>query len=155
MNLAEVMGWFFVVLITAIVVGCVLLLNVSIESVLPAAVDLGATPKSVEVVSAGVVKIVTSSLLFILSYGLLRFAVGYFRFSAKAESVKEKAESLLASGNSDQIQAIKLWQDYHLARAAAPLIPNWTWRLREKKLNALWRDYMCEAGETPASVAEK
>ena len=155
MNLAEVMGWFFVVLIAAIIVGCVLLLNASIESVLPAAVNPGATPKSVEVVSAGVVKIVTSSLLFILSYGLLRFAVGYFWFSAKAESVKEKAESLLASGNGDEIQAIKLWQDYHLARAAAPLIPNWAWRLRERKLNALWRNYMCEATGTPGSVAEK
>jgi hypothetical protein len=150
MNLAEVMGWCFVVLIAAIIAGCVLLLNISIESVLPAVVNPETAPKTLEVVSAGVVKIVTSSLLFILSYGLLRSAVGYFRFSAKAEKVKEKAESLLGSGNSDEIQAIKLWQDYHLARAEAPLIPNWAWRLREKKLNALWRNYMCEASEKPA-----
>jgi hypothetical protein len=152
MNLAESMGWCFVVLISAIIAGCILLLNVSIESVLASAGSPDSTPKILEVVSAGVVKIVTSLLLFILSYGLLRLAVGYFRFGAAAESVKEKAENLLGAGNSDEIQAIKLWQDYHLARAEAPLIPNWAWRLREKKLNALWRDYMCEISAKPASA---
>jgi hypothetical protein len=146
-HLAEVMGWLFGLLIAAIVVGCVVLLNVSIESVTPAleAAPAAQHPEAtVDVVSGSVVKIVTSLVLFVLSYGLLRYAASYFAFSHKAKEIKEKAEAFLKNDLADEIQAIKLWQDYHLARASAPLLPNWVWRVREKKLNSLWRAYMCD-----------
>lgn len=154
MHLAEVMGWVFVALIVTIIAGCLILLDVSIGSVLTTADSSASGQKTVEVVSAGIVKIVTASLLFILSYGLLRFAVGYFGFSSKSKTIREKVQSVLDAGNSDVIQAIKLWQDYHLARSTAPLLPNWLWRLREKKLNALWKDYMCsmEREAAPAPI---
>jgi hypothetical protein len=150
MHLAESMAWAFTTLIIVIIVGCIILLNVSIES-LPPTVSLASTTqavqgmqKAVDVVNASVVKIVTSSFLFIVSYGLLRFATGYFSFSNKSKEVREKAETLLEGNYYDQLSAIKLWQDYHLARAAAPLLPGWIWRIREKKLNVLFAAYLQE-----------
>jgi hypothetical protein len=145
-HLSEAMGWFFGVLIAVIIVGCVVLLNLSIESVTPAlqASPAAGSQPTVDVVSASIVKIVTSLVLFVLSYGLLRYAAGYFVFSHKSKEIKEKAEGLLQNDVADQVQAIKLWQDYHLARAGAPLLPNWIWKVREGKLNSLWRGYMCD-----------
>lgn len=154
MHLAESMWWIFVSAIVAIFFGCIVLLNVSIENVSQAPAQATSSqaqaaaasgvvsPVVSKAVSAGVVKVVTSAILFVFSYGLFRFAVGYYSFSAKSKQIKEKAELLLESGSADQIQAVKLWQDYHLAREAAPLLPTWIWKLRQKKLNALWRAYV-------------
>jgi hypothetical protein len=143
-HLSETMGWLFAGLIVLIIIGCIVLLNVSIDTITPAvaaAAEAGGSRSAVEVVSASVVKVVTSLVLFILTYGLLRYSTGYFSFSLKAKSVKERAEALLENNALSEIHAIKLWQDYHLARLAAPLLPNWVWRLREKKLNELWQEY--------------
>lgn len=148
MHLAESMFWVFAILIVLIIVGCILLLNVSIQSLPPTVSSVGATQaaqgmqKAVDVVSVSVVKIVTSSLLFIVSYGLLRFATGYFLFSSKSKQVRDKAETLLDGNSDDEVSAIKLWQDYHLARAGAPLLPTWIWQIREKKLNVLFAAYL-------------
>ena len=84
---------------------------------------------------------VSAAKLFIVSYGLIRLAVGYFSFSQKSKQIKEKAESLLEVQCDKEVSAIKLWQDYHLSRASAPLLPTWIWWLREKKLNALFKAY--------------
>ncbi|HSH37964.1 MAG TPA: hypothetical protein VK993_04190 [Chthoniobacterales bacterium] len=154
-HLSETMGWLFTGLIVLIIIGCVVLLNVSIDTITPAvsaAAEAGGGGSAVAVVSASVVKIVTSFVLFILTYGVLRYAAGYFSFSLKAKSVKERAEALLENNALSDIHAIKLWQDYHLARAAAPLLPNWVWRVREKKLNELWREYRNTNSTSTASA---
>ena len=151
MHLSETMWWIFISTIVAIVVGCTFLLNVSLEDIskvpaqavasaqAQAATGAAAKPAVVQAVNVGVVKVVTSALLFIFSYGLFKYATGYFSFNAKAKSIKEKSEQLQENGSVPDIAIIRLWQEYHLARDAAPLLPNWVWRIREKKLNKLWK----------------
>jgi hypothetical protein len=41
----------------------------------------------------------------------------------------------------ENVDVLKLWQDYQLARASAPIVPTWIWKKREKKLNKLWLTY--------------
>jgi hypothetical protein len=152
MHLSETMWWIFITLIVLVFVGCIFLLNLSVQDVSQAshhaittAQNQGPQPTATPAesvspaVSASVVKVVTSAVLFIFSYGLFKFATGYFSFSAKSRQVADKAEVILNNGAIDEVQAIKLWQDYHLARDAAPMLPNWVWKIREKKLNKLWK----------------
>lgn len=154
MHLSESMFWRSVVVIIVIVVGCVTLLNVSVGNLDEPQATASATPTAThqpaetkQGVSAQTVRIVTSAILFIFSYGLFKFATGYYSFSAKAKQVRDSAVLLLKAGQTDEIQAIKLWQDYHLAREAAPIIPTWIWKLREKKLNILWNCYVKDQGQ--------
>jgi hypothetical protein len=158
MHLAESMFWRTVTVIVGIVVGCVMLLNASVTNLAqpqPATTTIpSAAQQPIETksgASSQTVKIVTSAILFIFSYGLLKFATGYYSFSTKSKQVKESAESLIKSGQIDEIQAIKLWQDYHLAREAAPIIPTWIWKHREKRLNALWNCYVKDQGKKQIS----
>lgn len=154
MHLAESMFWQSVVVIVGIFVGCLMLLNASVGSLAQpqttTSTSQAATQQSIEAkqgVSAQTVKIVTSAILSIFSYGLLKFATGYYSFSAKSKQVKDSAELLIKSAHIDEIQAIKLWQEYHLAREAAPIIPTWIWKQRERKLNALWKCYVKSQGK--------
>lgn len=149
MHLSESMFWRTVMVIFGIVVACILLLNISVtnfnqpQSATSTASSVTQHPTEIQSgASAQIVKIVTSAILFIFSYGLLKFATGYYSFSTKSKQVKGSAEILIQSGNIDQIQVIKLWQEYHLAREASPIIPTWIWRLREKRLNTLWNIYV-------------
>ena len=147
MHLSESMFKIFMVVIIAIIVGCIVLLNVSVESLPTTASTAGAYQSSQaaqsthDVVSASVVKIVTSSLLFLVSYGLIRLACGYYSFSQKSRQIKEKAEALLEANCDKEVSVIKLWQDYHLSRASAPLLPSWIWWCRQKRLNELFKAY--------------
>ncbi len=143
MHLSETMGWVFLTAILLVVFGCIFLLNVSVQDFSQATtpgVLQGAsnTSLSAPAVSASVVKVVTSGVLFVFWYGLFRFATGYFSFAGKSRQIVDQAEGLLEHAPTDEVQAIKLWQDYHLARDAAPLIPKWIWKFREKKLNKIW-----------------
>ena len=153
MHLAESMFWQSVVVIIGVVVGCLLLLNVSVGSLASSQTTISttqiATPQPTETkqgVNAQTVKIVTAAILFIFSFGLFKFSTGYYSFSAKSKQVKDSAELLIKSDLIEEVQAIKIWQDYHLAREAAPIIPTWIWKLREKKLNALWNCYVKDQG---------
>lgn len=147
MHLAESMFRYSLIAMIAIGIGCLILLNVSVENLAQSRITpttISSNPKPAESTSgvgAPTIKIVTSAILFIFSYGLLKFATGYYAFSSKSKQIKESAERLLQSDKLDQIQVIKLWQDYHLAREAAPIIPTWTWKLRQEKLNSLWNCY--------------
>jgi hypothetical protein len=143
-QLSESMGWIFVAAIVLISLGCLFLLNVSVRDVSQAtspAAPHGTNDTAISsaAVSASIVKVVTSTFLFIFSYGLFKFAAGYFSFGNKSRQIVDRAEGLLEHASTDEVQAIKLWQDYHLARDAAPLIPKWIWKLREKKLNKIWK----------------
>lgn len=149
MHLAESMFRRTIVVILGIVVGCLVLLNASIMSFsqsIPTQTTISTTaqqpPETKSGVNAQTIKIVTSSILFIFSFGLLKFAMGYYSFSAKSKEIKGIAETLTQSDRIDEVQAIKLWQDYHLARESSPIIPTWIWKQRERKLNALWKCYV-------------
>jgi hypothetical protein len=148
-HLAESMFWVSLTVINGAVVGCVLLLNASIASfsqppiaISNATVIAENALQAKRGVSEQTIKIVTSAIIFLFTYGLIKFATGYFSFSAKGKQIRESCERLIQSSKIDEIQAVKLWQDYHLAREAAPILPTWIWKLREKKLNALWNCYV-------------
>jgi hypothetical protein len=86
-------------------------------------------------------KIVTSTLMLIFSLGLLRAVLGYHNFSSNADRVEKRAESLLASSSFEELDAIKVMNEYHIVRNAAPLIPSWFWKLKRDDLNQVWRQY--------------
>lgn len=148
MHLAESMFWWSIFGMTAIVFACLVLLNVSVGDLAQSqakptnAVAIAISAESTSKVSSQTIKIVTSTFLFVFSYGIFKFATGYYAFSAKSKQIKESAERLLQLEQVDQIQIIKLWQDYHLAREASPMMPTWIWKRRQKKLNALWSCYV-------------
>lgn len=85
-------------------------------------------------------RVVTSVLMLIFSVGLIRLAIGYYGFSGKAAQSVERTAILFNSG-CDQVEAIKAWHEYQTARAAAPLLPSWLWKLMNKDLNLMWGDY--------------
>jgi hypothetical protein len=86
-------------------------------------------------------RVVTSVILLVFSLGLFRFTLGYYSFCRSAERIEEAAKALVAHPPVEQVGILKLWQDYQLARALAPIIPTWMWKCREKKLNKLWATY--------------
>ena len=114
--------------ICLLVLLCVILLLISIQTI------------SDQKVLASIAKLVTSTILLLFAFSLLRSMVGYFVFSKKADKAQDAASRLLSEPSND-IEPIKLWQEYQLARASAPLIPTWMHKLRQEKLNQLWRDY--------------
>ncbi len=83
---------------------------------------------------------VTFVLMVVLSLGLLRLTIGYFRFKEKADRAERRADNLLKN-DCNETEAIKLYAEYHLDRAAAPLVPDCIYRWNETKLNELWREY--------------
>lgn len=92
-------------------------------------------------------RVVTSGLILILSLGIVRLTVGYYQFGKKAEQAEREAIRLL-SGDSDELAAVKAWHEYHVSRAAAPLIPSLLWRYMNKDLNLLWRAYRTHFDKT-------
>lgn len=84
---------------------------------------------------------VTSAILLLFSIGMLRLTFGYYSFSNKAEQIEGHAERLLCPEPIDQVQAVKLVHEYQLARAVAPLIPTWIWKLKRDDLNEMWAAY--------------
>ncbi|QHG21256.1 hypothetical protein [Nostoc sp. ATCC 53789] len=86
-------------------------------------------------------RVVTSSLMLVFSLGLFRFVVGYYGFSRKAGQIEEKIENLIKLQTFDDIEAIKVVQEYHIARASAPLIPSWVWKQMRNDLNEMWEKY--------------
>lgn len=128
-HLAESMWQICLAAVCILIIGCFVLMVTSVQAIYDQAA------------LASVGKVVTSAMLLVFSFSLLRFTAGYFMFSKKAERVEDVARTLLGSGSVDQVEVIKLWQDYQLARASAPLVPTRIWKLREKRLNQLWQAY--------------
>lgn len=86
-------------------------------------------------------RMVTNTLMFVFSFGLLRLTIDYHTFHRKAERVEQQALALLKERAPKSEQAIQLFNEYHLARAAAPLIPTLLWNRRRTELDELWASY--------------
>jgi hypothetical protein len=89
---------------------------------------------------ATVGRVVTSALMLILSLGLVRLTLAYYQFGKKADLIEREAGRLLKAG-ADELEAVKLWHDYQVSRATAPLIPSSLWRWMNKDLNEAWLAY--------------
>lgn len=127
-HLAEKMGQYAFALTVISVIGSLFILIVSISSAMNS-----------EVLSS-IGRVVTSVLMLVLSLGLIRLTLGYYAFSRKAQRAEERAGECLKHGCGD-LDAVKLYNEYHLDRASAPLIPDWAWKLNQEHLNELWSDY--------------
>ncbi len=87
-----------------------------------------------------IAQVTTSALMLVFTIGLGRLSFSYFAFSRECRNTETATENLLAS-NVDEKQAIRVMHEYHLARAGAPPLPLWLWKLRNRRLNELWEGY--------------
>lgn len=85
--------------------------------------------------------IVTAVIALLFAGNLLRLPVDYFYLSAVASEYDRKASELIHAGGLAEHDALRLLSDYQLERATAPLIPDWTWRVRRRHLNEIWKTY--------------
>jgi len=84
-------------------------------------------------------KLVSATLLFMLSVGLIRTWLSFSRFAGKSQVNEQQAAAQLQHNKSDNLEALRLLTEYQLARATAPMIPTWVWRYRKEKLNHDWK----------------
>lgn len=92
----------------------------------------------------GISRLVIALLLLIVSLGLIPLTINYRTFHRKAVESEKMATSLLQSNPVNEIQAIKAFNEYHLARASAPLIPTFLWKIKNKSLNKAWDRFVVE-----------
>ncbi len=129
-HLARRAGNFYATLIIILVVGSIVALIASIETI-----------RSFDMLSS-IGRVVTSALMLIFSLDLIRTALAYYKYSRKAALIVERAERLLEEDTADMINAITLMQDYHLAHAEAPMSPSWMWKRARSVLNEMWQTYL-------------
>jgi hypothetical protein len=89
-----------------------------------------------------VYQVIISVLLLVVSLGLISLVVDYLSFKSSSQECENRATALLRSRDDEKEQAIKLFNEYHLARACSPLIPNWLWKWRRDSLNAAWDQFV-------------
>lgn len=82
-------------------------------------------------------RVSTAILTLIPSLGMIKLITGYHGFATKAGQVEEQVKRL-GERPVSEITALNLVFEYHLARAAAPPIPDWIFLLRQQELNHLW-----------------
>lgn len=128
-HLSEEMGQLCLVGLVGGVLGSVTLLIVAIHAI----TDRDAL--------SAAARVVTTVLTLLLSVGLVKLMIGYYGFSKKAARSEEAAERLLESRDTGQDDALKIVTEYHIARAGAPIIPTWLWKLRQAELSRLWEEY--------------
>lgn len=88
-----------------------------------------------------VAQIVVSVFTLIFALDVVGAALSYWDFRGQAERAEAGARDLVSGGHVDEITAIKMIQEYHVARAAAPMIPTVVWKLHRARLNDLWGEY--------------
>ena len=87
-------------------------------------------------------RIIIAVFLLGISLGLLPLTINYYAFSTKAGDSEKTATEFLKSGVEDEIQTIKAFNEYHLARASAPLIPTKLWENKKDCLNKAWEVFV-------------
>lgn len=84
------------------------------------------------------VKLASGLLNLTFSLGLLKLYFGYQRMQRASEAAEAAAERLLKQPDIDTLEALRLYANYHVARASAPLIPDAVYHFRQKDLNRRW-----------------
>jgi hypothetical protein len=79
-------------------------------------------------------RVVTAALMLVFSLGLFRMAIGYNTLRDRARAAESRGAAAETAG-ADTVAALRIVHDYQLARAAAPLIPDWIYRARSAALN--------------------
>ena len=92
---------------------------------------------------ATIARVVTSVLTLVLSLGTVKLALAYGDFEKKSAKIEESASRSIHASEASEIDAIKTAHEYTLARACAPMIPEWIWQWNRDELNALWSKLKC------------
>jgi hypothetical protein len=87
-----------------------------------------------------VARIVTAFLMLFLSLGLIKLALGYSNLSKNSASNEGAADRALQT-RPEELGAFKVIYDYHINRAAGPLIPTWLWNMCGDDLNETWKEH--------------
>ena len=87
---------------------------------------------------ATVGRILVTVVALLVAYGYLRLGFQYRSLSSQAEKANDRASQLLELKAVTELEAIRLLHEYQIARAIAPLIPDWLWRRKKTELNQLW-----------------
>ena len=133
-HIARKTGNIYTAIVAFLIAGSFGVLILSIETI-----------RSFDVLS-NVGRVVTSAIMLVFSLDLLRTCLAYYKYSRQAAVIEERAERMLCEKTVDEVQAIKLMRDYHLAHAEAPMNPNWVWKLMRDDLNELWKTYRRRQG---------
>jgi hypothetical protein len=89
-------------------------------------------------------RIVISVLLLTVSLGLIPLARNYNSFAQRCGASEKAATEILKSDSDETVTAIKTWNEYHLARSTAPLIPSLLWSWKEQGLNKAWDELVAQ-----------
>lgn len=101
-------------------------------------------------------KVVVSVLVFLFTAGFVRLTYEFYNFSQLASRIEASASSLCRQDNINMEEAIKLYHEYQIARAGAPLIPTQIWKWMRDELNKRWDQYEgCSDTITDSSKSEK
>jgi len=110
------------------------------------------TTQTVEETTA---KVVVSVLVFLFTAGFVRLTYEFYNFSQIASRIEAGASLLCRQDNIDMEEAIKLYHEYQIARAGAPLIPTQIWKWMRDELNKRWEQYEgCSDTNTAPSKSE-
>ncbi|MBP7964367.1 MAG: hypothetical protein KBG20_13490 [Caldilineaceae bacterium] len=82
-------------------------------------------------------QVVITMFIFLFSDGYLRLAFDYRAFANKARDVELLAGAMTKRASINEADAITLLNDYQVARAQSPLIPESLYKRASKRLNAL------------------
>ncbi len=85
-----------------------------------------------------VVKVVTAWLLLAVSLSMLKNAWSYFKMYQRCQKTEIVCDYLLR-GHVTEMDALKQWYEYQLARSGSPLLPQWLWRIMRPSLDDAWR----------------
>jgi hypothetical protein len=91
--------------------------------------------------AATVAKLVTLGIACANALGVVTLANRYHSFNRSAETVDNATDQFTAASPANESQALALLHDYQLARAMAPPLPEWLWKVRQASLNALWSEH--------------
>lgn len=108
----------------------VISLLISISLLLYSAISLSGSS-----VGISASRCVAATLIFIISGGILKALQGFHSFAHKAEQIDNEVSVLITQDAFDTYRVKHLLGEYQLARAQAPLIPTFVWKIHRKTMN--------------------
>jgi hypothetical protein len=134
-HLAEAMRLVLAVAVTLTVLGAIVMLIVSVHHVSSTANAGGAATARLDETA----RIVSSTVVLLFSIGAIRLVLTFHQFAASSGVAEQQARRALAGSDLDAVAAERLLHEYQLARAGAPMVPQWIYNFRKKELNREWR----------------
>lgn len=109
---------------------------------------IAASPQPVLPVGTSAVDAANAAILFLLTQAPLRKVLGLRAFQAASARVMERAERLLAQESVSDLEAADVRTQYQFARRGASAISTLVWKVRRRRLNALWARVALSTGHS-------